>query len=177
MNADNIDVEDSTYSPLTVIEKNYSYNSGLIYILSSLLLGILMMIVTRVKSHQNNRLSTDINYARSTGAKKRLIKIMSESEEAIKKNQYKDASRLIRQSILYFCADKFSLSNSSSPQEIVSYLESKNLDFVEKLGFLSLMSDLDFYAFASTPSGAQIKDYLAQAYNILDDLDKIKIPK
>ncbi len=177
MNADNIDVEDSTYSPLTVIEKNYSYNSGLIYILSSLLLGILMMIVTRVKSHQNNRLSTDINYARSTGAKKRLVKIMSESEEAIKKNQYKDASRLIRQSILYFCADKFSLSNSSSPQEIVSYLESKNLDFVEKLGFLSLMSDLDFYAFASTPSGAQIKDYLAQAYNILDDLDKIKIPK
>ena len=169
----NTDTEELTSLPK--IAKLFFYSSGLKYIIGSIVLGLLMMIGSFFKSLENQKLSTDINYARASGARKRLQKIMTDGEQAIQKNQYKEAARLIRQSILYFCADKFSISNSSSPQEIINYLKNNNIEFLLEKGFLQLLSELDFHAFASTPSETQIKGYLSEAYMILDTIDKIKI--
>ena len=155
--------------------KSFSYNSGIGYIIGSIILGLLMILGAFFKSSENQKLSTDINYARASGARKRLQKIMTDGEQAIQKNQYKESARLIRQSILYFCADKFSISNSSSPQEIVNHLKNNNIEFLLEKGFLQVLSELDFHAFASTPSETQIKGYLSEAYTILDTIDKIKI--
>ncbi len=166
---------DTGFTPKTNVSPTIYYGSGTIITIISILLGTIMMLASFLYAREQTRLSTDVNYARSSGAKKRLQKILSESEQAIKNNHYKDASRLIRQSILYFCADKFLLSNSSSPQEIIDYLNQKNIDFPTKNGFLQLMSDLDFHAFASSPSETQIKAYLSEAYQFLDEFDKIKI--
>ncbi len=162
---------------LPEISQLFSYSSGLPYIIGSIILGLLMMLGAFLKSLENQKLSTNINYARASGAKKRLQKIMADGEQAIQKNQYKEAARLIRQSILYFCADKFSISNSSSPPEIIDYLKNNNIEFLLEKGFLQLLSELDFHAFASTPSETQIKGYLSEAYLILDTIDKIKIKK
>ena len=170
---DNTNTEKLT--PLPEKSKSFFYNSGIGYIIGSIILGLLMMLGTFFKSLKNEKLSTDINYARASGARKRLQKIMTNGEQAIQKNQYKEAARLIRQSILYFCADKFSLSNSSSPQEIIDYLKNNNIEFLIEKGFLQLLNELDFHAFASTPSETQIKGYLSEAYTILDTIDKIKI--
>ena len=169
----NTDTEELTSLPK--IAKLFFYSSGLKYIIGSIVLGLLMMIGSFFKSLENQKLSTDINYARASGARKRLQKIMTDGEQAIQKNQYKESARLIRQSILYFCADKFSISNSSSPQEIINYLKNNNIEFLLEKGFLQLLSELDFHAFASTPSETQIKGYLSEAYMILDTIDKIKI--
>ncbi len=166
---------DTGFSFKSNVPPTVFYSSGTTITLVAILLGMIMMLVSFLHTREQTRLSTDINYARSSGAKKRLQKILSESELAIKNHSYKDASRLIRQSILYFCADKFLLSNSSSPQEIIDYLTQKNIDFPTKNGFLQLMSDLDFHAFASSPSETQIKAYLSEAYQFLDEFDKIKI--
>ena len=169
----NIDTEKLTSLPKT--SESFFYHSGLPYIIGSIILGLLMMLGSFFKSLENQKLSTDVHYARASGAKKRLQKIMSDGEQAIQKNQYKEAARLIRQSILYFCADKFSISNSSSPQEIVDYLKNNNIEFLSEKGFLQVLSELDFHAFASTPSETQIKGYLSEAYTILNSIDKMKI--
>ncbi len=166
---------DTTLTPKQTSNLTVYYSSGSTITIVSVLFGIVMMLIAFLYSKEQQKLSSDINYARSSGAKKRLQKILQESEQAIKEDRYRDASRLIRQSILYFCADKFSLSNSSSPQEIVDYLSQKNIDFPTKNGFLQLMSDLDFHAFGATPSEIQIKGYLSEAYQFLDEFDKIKL--
>ena len=170
---DNTNTEKLTSLPKT--SELFSYSSGLLYIIGSVILGLLMMLGAFFKSLEDQKLSTNIHYARASGARKRLQKIMTTGEQAIQKNQYKEAARLIRQSILYFCADKFSLSNSSSPQEIIDYLKNNNIEFLIEKGFLQLLSELDFHAFASTPSETQIKGYLSESYTILDTIDKIKI--
>ena len=169
----NTNTEKLTSLPKT--SELFSYSSGLLYIIGSVILGLLMMLGAFFKSLEDQKLSTNIHYARASGARKRLQKIMTTGEQAIQKNQYKEAARLIRQSILYFCADKFSLSNSSSPQEIIDYLKNNNIEFLIEKGFLQLLSELDFHAFASTPSETQIKGYLSESYTILDTIDKIKI--
>ena len=175
---DNKSQNNTTTEELTSLPKTselFSYSSGIAYIIGSIILGLLMMLGAFFKSTNIQKLSTDINYARASGARKRLQKIMTDGEQAIQKKQYKEAARLIRQSVLYFCADKFSISNSSSPQEIIDHLKNKNIEFLSEKGFLQLLSELDFHAFASTPSETQIKGYLSEAYTILDAIDKIKI--
>ncbi|MDK2818286.1 MAG: BatD family protein [Spirochaetota bacterium] len=160
---------------LPEISQTFFYNSGIQYIIGSLIIGLLIMFVSVLQAIKINKLSTDINYARASGAQKRLQQIMAHSEKAIKDNQYKEAARLIRQSVLYFCADKFSISNSSSPQDILDYLEKNNIEFAFQTGFLQLLNILDFHAFATTPSDNQIKNYLSEAYTILNEINKIKI--
>ncbi|MGL5956920.1 MAG: BatD family protein [Brevinema sp.] len=163
------------FIPFEQVPQSQSYYSGAKVIVLSIFLGILMMCTSFFYSQKQQRLSSDTRYARASKAKKRLQKILSDSEQAIKNNAYKDAARLIRQSILYFCADKFGISNSSSPQEIIDFLAQKNSSFTNQKQFLNLLNDLDFYAFGSTPSQIKITEYLSDAYQMLEELDKINI--
>lgn len=163
-----------SFSRIHIESEYYQYFSGTMITIITLLLGILMMMIAFFYEKKQQRLANDPQYARSTNAKNRLKKLLLESEQAIKKQEYRNASRLIRQSILYFCADKFGISNSSSSQEIIQYLENRNINFSGQKGFIQLMSELDFYAFGSTPTETQINNYLNDAYLILEEFSKIK---
>ncbi|MGL4676168.1 MAG: BatD family protein [Brevinema sp.] len=163
------------FIPFAPVPKTQSYRSGTGLMIFTIFLGIIIMLSSFFYAQQKIRLSSDLRYARTHKAKKRLQKILSESEQAIQKNNYKDASRLLRQSILYFCADKFGVSNSSSPQEFLDFLVLKNLEFPKQKLFLDLLSHLDFYAFGSSPTKTQITEYLSDAYQILEELDNIKL--
>ncbi len=147
------------------------YGSGIILYCIAVLMGAVLMIVSAACQRKRNRLDTDMVYARALGAKKRRRAIFSSAEKAVANGSYKEAAGLIRQGILYYCADKFNISNSASPKEIADILAQRG--FSSQKGFLQLMSDLDFHAFGSPPSELQIKEYLSEAYNTLNEFDKL----
>ncbi len=147
------------------------YGSGLILYIIAVFLGSILMIASSAYQRKRDKLDTDSVYARAAGAKKRRRAIFSTAEKAISEGRYKDAAGLIRQGILYYCADKFNISNSASPKEIADTLTQRG--FTMQKGFITLMSDLDFHTFGTPPTELQTKEYLSEAYNTLNHLDKL----
>lgn len=135
------------------------------------------MIGAKIYTNRLYKMTHDEDFARSSSAKKRLTKIMTSSEKAFKNNEFKQTAQYLRQSILYFCTDKFSLNPSSSPQEIIQYLINHQIKFSEQELFLNLLSTLEFYAFAVHPSKEQIANHMKEAYYLLDCIDKISLKK
>jgi len=170
-------INHTKFSPLPDTNKRIIYHSGLRYSISLVILGIMIMIGASFYTHRNYKLANDHNFARSSHAKKRLSKIMTNSEKAFKNNQFKETAQLLRQSILYFCTDKFSLNLSLSPQEIIQFFKDQDIDFQEENNFLNLLSTLEFYAFAITPTKNQITSHIEEAYRILGQIDKLKLSK
>lgn len=156
-------------APLPVPKGDYAYYSGLGALLAAWVLGLALMAWAGWTASRRRRLSTDEIYARKQGAKKRLHSVLGEAEFALKVGKYREAARLLRQSLMGYAADKLGLPLSASPGEIA-----RALDDALAPSFLNLAGQLTSAAFGEEPQASTLTDCLGQAQEVLDGIDAQK---
>ncbi|MGL4366860.1 MAG: BatD family protein [Brevinemataceae bacterium] len=154
--------------------RTINYSSGWLFILFSILSGSIIIAVGYSIMLKNNRLLSDHKFSRFSGAKTRIEQALSESITALEKKDYRSAARLLRQGILNFCTDKFSLPVSSSPQEIITFFKQKGITFSLEEEFLALTKRLEFCAFTNNPNAEILQSELEKAKLVIEAVNRLK---
>ncbi|MGL4388980.1 MAG: BatD family protein [Brevinema sp.] len=155
------------------VDRSYYYASGIWLILGSIVLGVGMMIWSLLKARFISRLNSDEKFARANSANSKMSDFLKESHLALTQNNLKDAARLLRQSILSYCTDKFGLAPSANPDDVLRFLKEKEISFPEK-DLMNLLSSLEFHAFAQAPSKEKMITYQKKGAELLNIISKIK---
>ncbi|MGL4563062.1 MAG: BatD family protein [Brevinema sp.] len=156
------------------INQKFYYSSGIMMIIGGILIGLMMIVWSLIKAKKLSRIERDKTYARAINADKKIAALLKESQDAITNNNLKDAARILRQSLITYCADKFGLPQTISSRDIDLFFNQKNISFPSsELG--ELLNNLEFHAFGQAPSMEKMLQYQVQGEKLFDLLFKIKI--